>query len=71
MGQDRNKDFLEFNENEYITYPNLWATWKGCYMNVKGFPSVAEKWEGKSACDGYSWLPTGLQLELTKTHTVG
>lgn len=31
---------------------------KGCYMNVKGFPSVAEKWEGKGACDGYSWLPT-------------
>jgi hypothetical protein len=31
MGQDRNKevnDFIEFNENEYKLYPNLWDTMK-------------------------------------------
>jgi hypothetical protein len=31
MGQNRNKevkDFLEFNENKYIAYPNLWDTMK-------------------------------------------
>ena len=32
MGQDKNKkemkDFLEFNENEYIAYSNVWNTMK-------------------------------------------
>ena len=28
MDQGRNKDFLKFNENDHITYPNLWDTMK-------------------------------------------
>jgi hypothetical protein len=49
MGQDQTKklkDFLEFNENEGITHPNLWDTMKvvlrGNFIALSTFIKILE-----------------------------
>jgi hypothetical protein len=55
------KDFLEFNENEGIAYPNLWDTMKAVLRGKLIVLSASKRKLGKAYTSGFTAHPKALE----------